>query len=147
VAAAAAERAVLALGRFPTEEERTVFVVSMIAAAIAALLDQPAHTRLEHLAGRLLPAERAAPGEVLRALGSWLSRALPLDELLVKLTGSLRRSLALEAIEVWTGSGALLERVTSDPDRGWASPSLTPAEEFVVARAGVAGPAWLEIWL
>ena len=32
----------LALGRFPTGEERTVLVVSMIAAGVAALLYQPA---------------------------------------------------------------------------------------------------------
>jgi signal transduction histidine kinase len=137
----------LALGRFPTGEERTVLVVSMIAAGVAALLYQPARTRLEEGASRLLPTEREAPGEVLRALGSGLSRAVPLDELIVELTESLRTALALEATEVWTGSGGLLERVTSNPERGWASLTLAPAEESVVARAGVSGPGWLEVWL
>ena len=137
----------LALGRFPTGEERTVLVVSMIAAGVAALLYQPARKRLEQAASSLLPTEREAPGEVLRALGSGLSRAVPLDELMVELAESLRTALGLEATEVWTGSGGLLERVTSDPERGWASLTLAPAEESVVARASVSGPAWLEVWL
>jgi signal transduction histidine kinase len=137
----------LALGRFPTGEERTVLVVSMIAAGVAALLYQPARRRLEEAASRLLPTEREEPGEVLRALGSGLSRAVPLDELIVELTESLRTALVLEATEVWTGSGGLLERVTSDPERGWASLTLAPAEESVVARAGVSGPGWLDVWL
>ena len=137
----------LALGRFPTAQERTVLVVSMIAAGIAALLYQPARKRLEEAASRLLPTEREAPGEVLRALGSGLSRAIPLDELIVELAESLRTALVLEATEIWTGSGGLLERVTSDPERGWASLTLAPAEESVVARAGVSGPRWLEVWL
>jgi signal transduction histidine kinase len=137
----------LVLGRFPTDEERTVLVVSTIAAGVAALLYQPARTRLEEAAGHVLPNEREAPGEVLRALGSGLSRAVPLDELIVELTESLRTALALETAEVWTGSGGLLERVTSAPERGWVSLTLAPAEESVVARAGVSGPAWLEVWL
>jgi signal transduction histidine kinase len=137
----------LAIGRFPTAEERTVLAVSMVAAGVAALLYQPARARLEGFAGRLLPAEREAPGEMLRALGTRLSRATPLDELLLELAESLRTSLRLEAAEIWTGSRGLLERATSDPDRGWASLSLAPAEESVIARSGVSGPAWLAVWL
>ena len=95
----------------------------------------------------LLPLDRPAPGEVLTAFGSRLSRAVPLDELLLELAEALRRGLVLEAAEVWTGYGGLFERTTSAPDRGWASLSLDPAEESVIAAAGVSGPAWLEVWL
>jgi signal transduction histidine kinase len=137
----------LALGRFPTDEERTVLAVSVIAAAIAALLYQPARARLERFAGRLLPVEREAPGEVLRALGTRLSRALPLDELLLELAESLRAGLLLETAEVWTRSGGVLKRAASHPERGRASLSLSPAEESVIASAGVSGPAWLAVWL
>jgi signal transduction histidine kinase len=137
----------LALGRLPTDEERTVLAVSTVAAGVAALLYQPVRARLERFAGRLLPAEREAPGEMLRALGTRLSRALSLDEVLLELVESVRSGLRLETAEVWTGSGGLLERSMSDPDRGWASLSLAPAEEAVVARGGVSGPAWLAVWL
>ena len=139
--------ALLVLGRLPSDEERTVLAVSIGAAAVAALVYQPVRARLEQVASRLLRGEREEPGEVLRALGTRLSRALPLDELLLELVESLRGGLRLEAAEVWTGSGGLFERSMSDPDRGWASVSLGSTEHEVVARAGVSGPAWLAVWL
>jgi signal transduction histidine kinase len=137
----------LALGRLPTDSERTVLVVSAIAAVVAALLYQPVRARIERAADRLVGPQRKAPSEVLRALGAGLSRAVPLDELLLELAESLRGSLELDAAEVWTGSGGLLERTASDPARGWCTLSLTPSEESVILRAGVPGPAWLEVWL
>ena len=138
---------VLGLGRVPTDEEKTLLVFSMIAAAIAALLYIPARARLTNFANRLVHGVRGPPGEVLRTLSSRLTRALPLDELLLQVAESLRRTLALEAAEVWTGAGGLLERAASDPERGPASLILTPAEEAVVARADVSGPTWLDVWL
>jgi signal transduction histidine kinase len=137
----------LAIGRLPTDAERTVLVVSTIGAAVAAVLYQPVRARLERAAERLVGAGPEAPSEVLRTLGARLSRAVPLDEMLLELAESLCRSLELEAAEVWTSSGGLLERAASDPLRGRATLSLTPAEESVVAQAGVQGPAWLEVWL
>lgn len=47
----------LVLGRFPTGDEGAVLAVSMIAAAVAALLYQPARSHLEQVAEDLLPAE------------------------------------------------------------------------------------------
>ena len=137
----------LVLGRLPTADERTVFAASMGAAAVAALLYQPARRRLERIAERVRPVERTGEPDVLTTFGSRLSRAVPLDELLLELVESLRGGLALEAAEVWTGSGGLFERTASAPDRGWASLSLEAAEEEVIAAAGVSGPAWLEVWL
>jgi signal transduction histidine kinase len=137
----------LVLGRFPTDGERTVLFVSMIAAAVAALLYQRARRRLEQVVVRFRPAGREAPADVMRALGLRLSRAVPLDELLLEVSEALRRGLALDSAEVWTGSGGLLERTTADPDREWASLSLSAAEESVIVRAGVSGPAWVNVWL
>jgi signal transduction histidine kinase len=138
---------VIGIGRVPTSDERTLLVFSMLAAAVAALLYWPLRGRLSGLAARLVGAERDSPGEVLRTFGSRLTGALPLDELLLQLAESLRRTLVLEAAEVWTGSGGLLERSASDPDADRASLILTSAEEAVIARAGVPGTAWLSIWL
>jgi hypothetical protein len=84
--------------------------------------------------------ERHAPDEVIRTFGSRLTRALPLDELLLQLAESLQSALALEAAEIWTGSGGVLERVVSEPERGPAMLRLTASEEAVVARTGVSGP-------
>ena len=137
----------LALGRLPTDEERTVLFGSTIAAAAAALLYQPVRAWLEQAADRFLGSRRRAPGDVLSALGAGLSRGVPLDELLLDLAEALRGSLDLEAVEVWTSSGGLLERMASDPARGWGTLSLTPTEQSVIARAGVSGPARLGVWL
>jgi signal transduction histidine kinase len=138
---------VIGVGRVPTSDQRTLLGFSMAAAAATALLYQPLRRRLSALAARLVGHKRDSPSEVIRTLGSRLTSSLPLDELLLQLAESLRRNLALEAAEVWTGSGGLLERSASDPDVGRASLILTSAEEAVVARAGVSGSAWLSMWV
>jgi signal transduction histidine kinase len=134
---------VVAFGRLPEGGEWTLLALSALAAAACALLWIPARERL----GRLVPGERRSPENALRAFGTRLTRSLPLDELLLQLAETLRRSLALDAAEVWTGSGGVLERAASVPDRGRSTLILTPAEQAVVARAGVSGQAWAAVWL
>jgi signal transduction histidine kinase len=138
---------VLGLGRVPHENERTLLVLSMVAAALAALLYLPAHARLGTLAKKLVYGGRQAPDEVLRNFGSRMSRSIPLDELLLQMVESLRKTLALASAEVWAASGGSLERAVSDPDRPHVQMRITSAEEATVARAGVSGPAWMKIWL
>jgi signal transduction histidine kinase len=138
---------VLGLGQVPSERERALLLLSMVAAAVCALTYHPARERLTQTANRLVYGERSAPDEALRSFGTRLSRAIPLDELLLQLAESLHKTMALEAAEVWTGAEGLLERAASVPDRGPARLVVDPAEAPVVARAGVCGPAWLAIWL
>jgi signal transduction histidine kinase len=138
---------VLGLGRVPHDEERTLLLLSMIAAAIAALLYVPARERLSRFANTLVYGEQRAPDEALRTFGSRLSRAVPLDELLLQLAESLRKSLGLVAAEIWTGTDGRLERAASDPDRPKAALSLSISEMPVVARGGASGNAWIEVWL
>src|SRR3954468_4167732 len=138
---------VLGLGRVPTKDERSLLVLSMIAAAVAAALYVPTRERLSRFANRLVYGEREAPDMVLRTFGSRLSRAIPLDELLLQVAESLRKTLALSSAEVWTGSGGTLDRSVSVPDAKPARVALSPDEETVIARAGVSGPAWLQVWL
>lgn len=138
---------VLGIGRVPTSDQWTLLVFAMLAAAVTALVYQPVRRRLSTLAALLTQGRRGSPEDVLRAFGDRIARPLPLDELLLQLAESLRRALPLDAAEVWTGSGGVLERVASDPDVGGESMVLTSAEESVLARAGVPGRAWLETWL
>ncbi|MEX2658168.1 MAG: histidine kinase [Acidimicrobiales bacterium] len=138
---------VLGLGQVPGEEERHLLVLSMAAAALATILYVPARNRLTEVANRLVYGERTAPDEVLRTFGSRLTRAIPMDELLLQLVESLRKTMALRRAEVWTGSGGVLERSTSVPDAGPGRLEIGPKELPVVARAGVSGNAWLTIWL
>ncbi len=139
---------VLGLGRAPDGDEKTLLGLSMLAAALAALLWIPVRERLSEFATRRVYGERHAPDEVIRTFGSRLTRALPLDELLLQLAESLKKTMSLSVAEVWTrGATAKLERSVSVPDRGMTTIALGAEEETVVARAGVSGVAWASIWL
>ncbi|MDE3085501.1 MAG: hypothetical protein KGJ77_01940 [Acidobacteriota bacterium] len=138
---------VVGLGRTPTHAERSLLALSMAAAAVSALVYGPARDRLAQYANRVVYGEREAPDAVLRTFGSRLSRAVPMDELLLQVAESLRKTLALSVAEVWTGTGGHLERTVSVPDRPTARLVLGPEEESVVSRAGVTGNAWLEVWM
>ncbi|MFI5054308.1 MAG: histidine kinase, partial [Acidimicrobiia bacterium] len=138
---------VLGLGRSPTGDEKTLLGLSMLAAAVAALLWIPVRERLTELATRRVYGERHAPDEVIRTFGSRLTRALPLDELLLQLAESLKKTMSLSVAEVWTRGIGRLERAVSVPDRAPAHIALGAEEETVIARAGVSGAAWARIWL
>src|SRR5919109_1353538 len=88
---------VIAFGRPPEGSEWTLLALSALAAAACALLWVPARERL----ARFAPRERRSPENALRAFGTRLTRSVPLDELLLELSETLRRSLALAAAEVW----------------------------------------------
>jgi len=138
---------VLALGRPPTNDERTLLLASMAAAVVSALVWVPARTRVANVAGRLAGDSRPSPDDLVRAFSGRLTRSLPLDELLLQLAESLRETLDLAAAEIWTGSDGVFERAVSDPERGTGRLELTADEESVVVRAGVSGAAWAETWL
>ena len=138
---------VLGLGRAPTDSERPLLGLSMLAAAVAALLYSPARDRLAQFSNRLVYGEREAPDQVLKTFGSRLSRAIPLDELLLQVAESLRKTLSLISAEIWTGSEGRLDRAVSVPDAPVSRLVLGSDEEAVVAHAGVSGPAWVRVWL
>jgi signal transduction histidine kinase len=138
---------VLGLGHAPDKDQRNLLLLSMIAAVVAALLYLPTRERLTSIANNIVYGERHAPDEVLRTFGSRLSRAIPLDELLLQMAESLRKTLALDLVEVWTGAGGSLERRVCDPDRPVIHMKIGPKELPVVTRAGVSGPAWIKVWL
>jgi signal transduction histidine kinase len=137
---------VFGLGRVPTDDERTLLLFSLLGAVVAALLYVPARRRISALAIRV-SGERRAPEEPLRTFGDRLTRAVPMDELLLQLAESLKKSLGLESAGVWAGSDGTFERVASDPDRGEGKISLSRQELSVVAGAAVRGNAWVEVWL
>lgn len=138
---------VLGLGRVPTPSERVLLLLSMAGAIIAALLYLPTRERLTIFANRLVYGELHAPDEVLRTFGSRMTRSVTMDELLLQMAESLRKTFALDMVEVWTGSTGNYQRTVSEPDRGTRSLTVKGEALPVVARAGVSGNAWLKIWL
>jgi signal transduction histidine kinase len=127
--------------------DREILGLSMLAAAVAAIGYVPARDRLVASATRFVYGAREAPDETLRTFGSRLTRAIPMDELLLQLAESLRKTMALTSAEVYTGTGDVLERVAAVPDTGPRSVVVTARERAVVARAGVSGNAWASVWL
>jgi signal transduction histidine kinase len=138
---------VLGLGRSPRDSERQLLGLSMIAAGVVAVAYVPARRWLTDLGNRLVYGEQNAPDDALRTFGMRLTRATPMDELLLQLAESLHKTMALGAAEVWTASGDVLERVSSVPDRGHAVLGIGQRELPIVTRAGVSGTAWIAIWL
>jgi signal transduction histidine kinase len=139
---------VLGIGTGPGDAaDRQILGLSMLAAAVAAVGYLPARDRLVASATRFVYGAREAPDETLRTFGSRLTRAIPLDELLLQLAESLRKTMALTSAEVYTGAGDVLERVAAVPDAGPRSVVVTDRERAVVARAGVSGNAWASVWL
>ncbi len=139
---------VLGLGQQPGgHADREILGLSMLAAAVAAIGYLPARDRLMASATRFVYGAREAPDEVLRTFGSRMTRAVAMDELLLQLAESLRKTMTLTSAEVYTGNGEVLERAVSVPDAGRRSLIIGERERPVVTRAGVSGTAWASIWL
>ncbi|HEY7015809.1 MAG TPA: histidine kinase [Streptosporangiaceae bacterium] len=139
---------VLGIGTQPHDTgDREILGLSMLAAAVAAIGYLPARERLVASATRFVYGAKEAPDETLRTFGSRLTRAIPMDELLLQLAESLRKTMGLTSAEVYTGTGDVLERVAAVPDTGPRSVVVSSRERQVVARAGVSGNAWASVWL
>ena len=139
---------VLGIGTGPSDAaDREILGLSLLAAAVAAIGYLPARDRLVAAATRFVYGAKEAPDETLRTFGSRLTRAIPMDELLLQLAESLRKTMALTSAEVYTGTGDVLERAAAVPDTGPRSVVVTDRERTVVARAGVSGNAWASVWL
>ena len=136
------------LGKTPTgTTDREVLGLSMVAAAIAAVGYIPARERFAGIATGFVYGAREAPDEVVRSFGSRLTRAIPMDELLLQLAESLRKTLALRSAEIYTGTGDVLELAVSVPDLGARSLVVSARERPVITHAGVSGNAWASVWM
>jgi signal transduction histidine kinase len=138
---------ILTLGRTPSDDERSLLLASMVAAGLAALLYLPARRWLTERANRLVYGERVAPDETLRTFGQRLTRSIPMDELLLQLVESLRKSMVLVSAEVWTGQAGHYELAAGVPHRQPPPITIGDKELPVVARAGISGGTWLDVWL
>ena len=110
--------AVLAVaGRETARDSRPLVLTAMVAGGRRRPRPPtlPTATARTHQPG--LYGERIAPEETLRTFGQRLTRAMPLDELLLQLVESLRKSMALSAAEVWTGVDGTYELVNGVPHR------------------------------
>jgi signal transduction histidine kinase len=138
---------VVGLGDDVAGTEHRVLGLSMAAALVAVVLAEPARSRLRDMARRWAGQERRPAAAALETFGARMTRAVPMDELLLQLTENLRSTLGPVGAEVWTGSDGVLERTVSVPERPRARISLAGAELAAVSRARVSGNAWAAVWL
>jgi len=136
------------LGRTPkSASERDILWCSLGGAAVAAVVYLGLRRRFAAMATGFTYGAREAPDEVVRTFGTRLTRAIPMDELLLQLVESLRKTLALTSAEIYTGTGEVLELAVSVPDLGSRSLKVSGDERAVIARAGVSGNAWASVWI
>jgi len=138
---------VVAYGRSISGGERTLLLLSMAAALVAAMVFLPLRSRLGDAVNQLVYGELVAPEDALRTWGSRLTRAIPLDELLLQLVESLRKSMSLSSAEIFTGSDGRYELAAGVPHRNTEPLELGAKESQVVARAGISGGTWLDVWI
>jgi signal transduction histidine kinase len=140
--------AVRGFDKAPTSHaDRDLLWWAMAAAAVAAIAQLGLRGRFTRIATSFTYGAREAPDEVVRSFGTRMTRAIPMDELLLQLVESLRKTLSLASAEIFTGNGEVLDLVVSVPDRPTRSLHVTRDERLVIARAGVSGNAWASVWL
>jgi signal transduction histidine kinase len=140
--------AVRGFDRAPTTHAgRDLLWWAMAAAAVAAVAQLALRGRFARIATSFTYGAREAPDEVVRTFGTRMTRAIPMDELLLQLVESLRKTLNLTSAEIFTGNGDVLDLAVSVPDRPTRSLHVTREERTVIARAGVSGNAWASVWL
>jgi signal transduction histidine kinase len=137
---------VIGLGHAPVAAEREVLVSSIVAAIVVAVLALPARARLLASA-RALVGRDTGRGDEMASFGSRMTRAVPMDELLLQLAESLRDTLAPGGAEVWVGTDGVLDRTVTVPDRPAHRLELGEHERLVVGRARSGGARWMSVWL
>jgi signal transduction histidine kinase len=137
---------VLLLGRLPDDDEQHVLLPALAAIGVGAVA-YPSVRRWVSALARRSTGQHRSPEEVLATFGDRALRDVPVEELLLRLAESLRPALGLSNVEIWTGTRAGLQRLLSVPHRASAVTALRPEDVEVLRRAGVAGDAWLRLWL
>ncbi|MGI9644617.1 MAG: histidine kinase [Ilumatobacteraceae bacterium] len=138
---------VVGLGRAPDEGERDLVGLSLVATALAIVLVGPVRRWVHEWASDHVDHEQRSPDEAVRIFGGRMSRAVPMDELLLQLVESLRATMQLTSAEIWTGNDGRYTRAVAVPDRPSTTLIVGPDSLQVVARAKAQGPAWLQVWV
>jgi signal transduction histidine kinase len=137
---------VVGLDRQAQPDERPLLGLSMLAAVAVATLALPVRKRLLDVATRLVPGSDVRPQQALDNLTARMTRAVPMDELLLQLAESLHESSATGGAEVWVASDEALVRTVSVPSLPPERLQLGAEEQRVMARARVSGNAWVAMW-
>jgi signal transduction histidine kinase len=137
----------LLLGRVPTDAERGLLIPAIGAAAFAAITLAAIHGRVSRAIEHATGAAGRAPAELARSLPSRMSRAVPLDELVLQAAEGLRASMRLRSAETWILSDGSLRPWMGDPGVSGAPMRLGDVDPATVVQAGLSGHGWLQVWM
>lgn len=138
---------VIGLGEVPVGRERDVLVSSLMAAVVVAVLALPVRQRCLGIGATVTGARSVIAEQSLSTFGARMTRAIPMDELLLQVAESLHATIAGSGAEIWVGADGVLSRGVSVPQRQPARLELGGQERVVVARARIGGPRWVSVWL
>jgi signal transduction histidine kinase len=138
---------VVGLGDDVDGSEHRVLGLSIVAGLVSVVLALPIRARLRELARGWVGSRPRPAKTVLETFGTRMTRAVPMDELLLQLAETLRSTIGPLSAEVWTGSDGVLERTVSVPERPRDRITLAGPELAAVSSARVSGNAWAEVWL
>jgi signal transduction histidine kinase len=117
-------------------------ILSAAAAAIVALAFQPARSRAQRFADRLVYGERAAPYEVLSEFSERLGNVYATEELLPRMTRALAGGTGAVRADVWVRIGAELEPEATWPLDADPLPPIAAVDDAVgeVSASGMREP-------
>ena len=138
---------VVGIGGKPEPEARASLALALLALGVIALLGLPLWSRMSRVTRALTYGDRPAPSDLPKDLALRLTRAVPREELLRQFAETLQAGLRLRSIEIWTVGGRRLTRSTSLPHQDEAELEADAASLDALARLGVTGRSWLDVWL
>jgi GAF domain-containing protein len=95
--------------------------LSILATAVVALAFQPARSRAQRLANRLVYGKRATPYEVLADFSEHVARSVAAEEVLPRMAQTVAAGTGATTSEVWLRSGSTLRLAAAWPDPPTAS--------------------------
>jgi signal transduction histidine kinase len=138
---------VLLFGRVPNADERALLVPVLASLAFAALLIATMHERVSRVIERVTGGGAAAPADLARTFSSRMSRAIPLEELVLQAAEGLRSTLGLRSAEVWVLADGSLRPWIGDPGVDRAPIPLDGMDPATIVQAGLSAHGWLQVWL
>jgi signal transduction histidine kinase len=138
---------VIGIGADPVGSEQRVLGLSMVAAVVSVLLAGPLRRRIADASASWTEGTAGTSTAALETFGARMTRAVPMDELLLQLAETLHESMAPAGAELWVGESGVLDRTVSVPDRGGARTHLTGAALSAVTVARVSGATWGSMWV
>ncbi len=145
--AAAGATMVLITGEMPEEDRRLWIAAALAGGTAAALLLRWLQPRIASWLLRAFHRDRMSADDLARGFTSRMSRAIPLDELVLQAAETMRSSLHVRAVEIWRLSGDVLQPWLGDPDLRRSPVPLSGVAPAAVIQAGLSGHGWMQVWL